>query len=340
MAAITIYDHIRQNNIKTFLLACLFPIVLTILVGIACLCAVLLVNDKDFLLQGIYLLLSWFPALEKGITPENAQFYSALGYLLYSVVPILLVSSVWVIISLAFGDKMMLGFAQAVPLQKKDNPQVYRAVENVAIAAGLPLPKIYLIEDDSLNAFATGYSPKTASIALTKGIVNKLEPQELEGVIAHEMAHVGNRDIRLNMLIITGLGVFAFIADFLRLNMYQRSSKDEKNAFQLLIFFIIIALFIFNFIFAPLIHMAISRTREYAADATGALIIRNPKALASALEKIQTDARVEVLDRQPTMATACIADPTERKSEVAALSDLSSTHPPIKERIKRLNAMG
>ncbi len=340
MAAVTVYDHIRQNNVKTVLLALLFPIVLTILIGIACLAAVALVRDKDFLLNGIYLLIRWFPSLEANITGDNATFYAAMGYLMYAIVPIFAVSGLWMIVSLMTGDKMMLGFAGAEPLEKSDNPTVYRLVENLAIVAGLPMPRIYVIDDDSLNAFATGYSPKSASIALTSGIIEKLEPLELEGVIAHEMAHIGNRDIRLNMLIITGLGVFAFAADFIRLNMVFKSSKDNRNGLHLLIFFIIIALMIFNFVFAPLIHMAISRTREYAADATGALITRNPQALARALEKIRTDARVEVLDKQPTMATACIADPTARSSEIAALSDLSATHPPIEERIKRLQAMG
>ena len=340
MAAVTVYDHIRQNNIKTILLALLFPVVLTILIGIACLLAVATVQDKEFLLNGIYLLLRWFPSLEASITPDNATFFAAMGYLTYAIVPIFVVAGLWMIVSLATGDKMMLGFAGAEPLEKSDNPTVYRLVENVAIAAGLPMPKVYVIDDESLNAFATGYSPKSASIALTTGIIQKLEPIELEGVIAHEMAHIGNRDIRLNMLIITGLGIFAFVADFIRLNWAFRSSKNDKNGLQVLLFFIIIALLIFNFIFAPLIHMAISRTREYAADATGALITRNPQALARALRKIQTDARVEVLDKQPTMATACIADPTAKKHEIAALSDLSSTHPPIEDRIRRLQAMG
>ena len=340
MAAITVYDHIRQNNIKTFLLALLFPVVLTILIGVACLLAIAVVQDKEFTLNGVYLLLRWFPSLEEYVTSDNISFFGAMGYLTYAVIPIFVVSGFWMIVSLMTGDKMMLGFAGAQPLEKQDNPQIYRLVENVAIAAGLPMPKVYVIEDSSLNAFATGYSPKSASIALTTGIIKKLEPLELEGVIAHEMAHIGNRDIRLNMLIITGLGIFAFIADFIRLNSMFSSSKNEKNGLHILMFFIIIALLIFNFIFAPLIHMAISRTREYAADATGALITRNPKALARALEKIQTDARVEVLDKQPTMATACIADPTDREYKVAAMSDLSSTHPPVEERIKRLLAMG
>ncbi len=340
MATITVYDHIRSNNIKTFLLALLFPVVLTVLVGFACLAAVAVVNDNDFLLSGIYLLIKWFPSLEQNITPENATFYAALGYLTYAVVPIFAVAGLWMVVSLMTGDKMMLGFAGAEPIEKKDNPTVYRLVQNTALMAGLPMPKVYIIDDESLNAFATGYSPKSASIALTTGIIKKLEPVELQGVIAHEMAHIGNRDIRLNMLIITGLGIFAFIADFIRLNMSFRSSKNDKNGLHVLLFFIIIALLIFNFVFAPLIHMAISRTREYAADATGALMTRNPRALASALQKIKQDARVEILDKQPSMATACIADPTARMSEVAALSDLSSTHPPIDKRIKRLQAMG
>ena len=228
---------------------------------------------------------------------------------------------------------MMMAFAGAKPMAKEENKKLYNMVENVAIMAGLPNPKIYIIQDESLNAFATGKNPKNAAIAFTTGILEKLEPLELEGVIAHEMSHIGNRDIRLNMLVITGIGIFGFLGrNMLRIRT-SGSSRKKEGQLVILILFISIALLIFDYIVAPLIHLALSRTREYAADATGAKILHNPKALADALEKISVDSRVEVLDSQKTMAVACIASP------LAKLSGLTSTHPPIKERIRRLRSM-
>lgn len=233
---------------------------------------------------------------------------------------------------------MVLGFADAKELSNKNarNKEIYRLVENTALMAGLPVPKVYVIEDDSLNAFATGYSPKTASIALTQGIIRKLKPLELQGVIAHELAHVSNRDIRLDMVVVAGLSVFALIAEMLRYRLMisgRRDTSEHESQVRTCFWIVFIVLMIFHAFVAPLIRMAVSRTREFAADATGAMITHHPEALASALKKISSDARVEVLDAQPSMAALCIYSPLARK---AALSD---THPPVEERIKRLEIM-
>ena len=162
-----------------------------------------------------------------------------------------------------------------------------------------------------MNAFATCRSPKDASVALTKGIIKKLDRLELEGVIAHEMAHIGNRDIRLDMLLITGVGVTVFAADMiLRTAVYGGSfnnNEDNKNNSGVILLMVWLAFMVFNLLITPLLRMAISRNREYAADATGAKITRNPKALASALRKITTDSRVEYLDKVKSMAAVCIA---------------------------------
>ena len=308
----TVYDHIAANNIKTLLLVLAMPILLLVI---------------TYVVMGVAFMNS----------PENWQL--ALHMLQEVGLPVAGIALLWGLISYFMGDKMMLGFAGA-QLVPDDNvlahKKIYNAVENVAIAAGLPVPKVYLIEDDSLNAFATGHSPKTASVALTTGIVAKLEPLELEAVIAHEMGHIGNRDIRLNLIIITGLGVCAMLAELLfRVGSHSgRSNKDEGTA-KAAIFLIGIALLIFNLIVAPIIRMAISRTREYAADATAAYITRNPAALASALRKISEDARVEVLDESKNMAHACIYDPLDPNR----MAFFGSTHPPIEKRIERLNQM-
>lgn len=333
---ITLYDHIADNNRKTFLLILLFPLSLCLLVGLACIAGVYIIGDPAFTRDGVTVFLSFFPRLHIYLTSTTAPIFSGIGYTYFALVPICIIAFIWMGLSYLFGDMMMLRFARAKPIEQKDFPKVYRLVENVAIAAGLPMPVVCIIDDTSLNAFATGRNPQSASIVLTTGIIDRLEPTELEAVIAHEMAHIGNRDIRLNMLIITGLGVFGFLADYLRMYVTHGHSGDKKQSqIMILAFLIMVALFIFNFIVAPLIRLAISRKREYAADATGALIVRNPLALASALEKISQDARVEVIDHQPKMSIACIANPRENAKRKIK-DDLLSTHPNIQSRIWRL----
>ncbi len=335
--AITLYDHIAANNRKTFLLVALFPLSLFVLVTIACVFAVSLNADRNFTLEGIHYVLSVFPNVKNYIHEGNINLWSGIGYALTCSAPITIIALVWSFVSFMLGDKMMLGCCGAFEVSKNDNPKIYNMVENVAISAGLPTPKLYIINDSSLNAFATGRCPKTASVTLTTGIIEKLEPLELEAVIAHEMAHIGNRDIRLNMLIITGLSVFGFAADIIRRSIFRssrRGSDKKQSQIVVLLFFVMIALLLFNMVVAPLIQLAISRKREYAADATGALIVRNPLAMASALEKISQDARVENLDSQPRMAIACIANPS--LSAALKVKELFSTHPSIESRIYRL----
>lgn len=304
----TVYDHIRSNNIKTALLVLMFPLLFVALTFL-------------FLLV----------ALE----PEKALVATA-GI----AVPTFIACMVWMLISWVFGDSMMLSAARAHQISN-DTPEhreIFRSVENVALAAGLPTPRVYIIEDDSMNAFATGRSPRDASVALTRGIIKRLDRLELEGVIAHEMAHIGNRDIRLDMLMITGIGVTVFAADLiLRIinNGTRGRSKDGKNLVAGLLL-VWLAFMVFNMIITPLLRMAISRTREYAADATGAQITRNPKALASALRKISTDCHVKCLNKVRGMSAACIANPAAPREFIG---QLFATHPKTKNRIKRLESM-
>jgi len=255
-------------------------------------------------------------------------------------VPTAVAVLVWLLISWAFGDSMMLSSvgAREVYPDQPENKQLYRSVENVAIAAGIPAPKVYIIEDDGLNAFATGRSPQDASIALTRGIINKLEKLELEAVIAHEMAHIGNRDIRLDMILITGVGVTVFVADIvMRVIFHSNHGGNSKDRGQLvaILFAVWLAFMVFNWIVAPLLRMAVSRRREFAADATGALITRNPRALASALRKISGNSCVRALDSRKSMASVFIADPLKKEF----IGGLYATHPPVKERVKRLENM-
>ena len=216
----------------------------------------------------------------------------------------------------------------------KEHIKIYHAVENVALAAGLPTPKVYLIKDKALNAFATGYSPKSASITLTTGLVEALTPLELEAVIAHEMGHILNRDIRLNLFIITGIGIIGLVGEMLvrGLNRGRRSKgKDARIGLILLAFGL--ALYLFRYFVAPFIHMAISRTQEFQADATSAYLTRNPQALADALTKIAAFPTVISLASATEFSSMCIFNPFE------SMAHLLDTHPPIKDRIERLEQM-
>ena len=331
-AVLSAYDHITQNNRNTLLLVLLFPITLCLLVILACWIVTGLFGNEQVIMQGVANLpQKWQPEAPNSL-------WAAIGFAYSFLMPTSILALVWLTIAYFFGGKMMLGFAGAKPIAKKDAPKLYNTVENTAIMAGLPMPKLYIIEDNSLNAFATGANPKNASIAVTRGLMEKLSPLELQGVIAHEMAHIGNRDIRLNMLIVVGIGIFYSLGrSCIRsaTNSSNRRRRNDKNSGQGVVLFLAvgIALMIFHYIVAPLIQKAVSRQREYAADSTGAKILHNSKALADALEKISKDARVEVLDKQRNMAVACIASPFDK------ISGLFATHPPVEERIRRLRSM-
>ncbi len=264
--------------------------------------------------------------------------------LLYAAFPVIAcVCLIWTIISYSCGSDMMLGFAGARELNDKDteNKKVFKCVENVALAAGMPCPRVYVIHDDSLNAFATGTSPKNASIALTSGIIKKLTPLELEAVIAHEMGHIKNRDVRLDVIIITCLGALTLLADLIaRTFVYsdhrKSSNNNNQNNAQAVLLVVWLSLIIFNLLLAPIIYFSLSRTREYAADAASAHITRNPSALISALQKISVDSRVESLDNCKLMGNVCIANPLGKKRMFAGIGD---THPSVENRIKRLKSM-
>ena len=302
----TVYDNIRENNIKTAILVALFPIIFIALV----------------------FLFTWI------VMPLDGAARIAMDV----AVPTFIACMVWMGISWAFGDSMMLHAAGAHEIHdtSTEYKQIFRSVENVALAAGLPCPRVYIIDDDSMNAFATGRGPRDASVALTRGIIKRLDKLELEGVIAHEMSHIGNRDIRLDMLIITGIGVTVFAADIVgRMAISGGHSDDNKNGGAIVLFMVWLAFMVFNLLVTPLLRMAISRQREYAADATGAKITRNPMALANALRKILTDSRVEALDHVKSMSAVCIAEPGPREF----IGDLMATHPPVEKRIARLEQM-
>jgi heat shock protein HtpX len=236
-------------------------------------------------------------------------------------------------ISYWYSDKIVLAMTKAKPIEKKDNPELYRIVENLCIAAGLPLPKIYIIDEDQPNAFATGRDKEHAVVAVTRGLLERLEKAELEGVIAHELAHIGNKDMLLQTISVTLVGFVAILSDlFLRMSRFSYK-RDRERGSEILFIFAILASILAP-LAAQLIHFAISRKREFLADATGALITRYPEGLARALEKIASYPRSMKIASNAT-AHLFIVNPF-RGSKIA---NLFSTHPPIEERIKALREM-
>jgi heat shock protein HtpX len=238
-----------------------------------------------------------------------------------------------------YSDKIVLAISQAKPIEKKDNPEFYRLVENLSITAGLPLPKIYLINQAQPNAFATGRDPKHGVIAVTQGLLDRLERNELEGVIAHELAHIGNKDALLQTITVVLVGVVVMVTDlFFRIGLWGgfSSRRDNKGGnLGLILLLVGFALAILSPIFATLIKLAISRKREFLADASGALLTRYPEGLARALEKISSDPHILKTANHST-AHLYIASPFKGKESKTWFSKLFMTHPPIGERTRAL----
>ncbi len=247
---------------------------------------------------------------------------------------VLIGASIYALISYFASSRIAMAMNGAHEIAKRDNPRLYRIVENIAITNGMPTPKIYLIDDAALNAFATGRNPEHSIVGVTSGLMEALDDQELEGVMAHEMGHVKNYDIRVSLVAFAMVAVIGLLADImLRLTWFGGGDDDDGGS---PIFF---ALGIVAALLAPiaatLIQLAISRQREYLADATGALTTRYPEGLASALEKIGSHG--SALRRQnASTAHLFFAKPLKGKS----LATLFSTHPPIEDRVNRLRTMG
>ncbi len=246
-----------------------------------------------------------------------------------------IVSIVWSFSSYWYSDKIVLSLTKSRPIKKGDNPELYRIVENLSITAGLPLPKIYIIDDISPNAFATGRDAKHGVVCVTQGLLDKLEKSELEGVIAHELAHIGNRDILLSSVVVALVGMVALLSDWLiRSLFWGRRNRDNKGNLGLIMLIVGIAAAILAPLAATLLRLAISRKREFLADASGALLTRYPEGLARALEKISQDPNPL---RSASNATShlFISNPFRKK----AISKLWMTHPSTDERVKALRQM-
>lgn len=249
----------------------------------------------------------------------------------------LIVAGLMNIVSYYYSDKIVLGIAGAKELKHDTNKEIYHLVENLCIASGLPTPKIYIIDDTATNAFATGRDPKHSAIALTSGIIAKLNKQELEGVIAHELSHVGNRDTLLMAVVAVLIGSIALLSDFyLRSLWFKNNDSDNKSNTIFLVLALVAA--ILAPLVATLIQLAISRRREFLADSSGVLLTRYPKGLEDALLKISADKEaLEVANRGT--AHLYIINPLKGKQAVGFFAGLFNTHPPIEKRIKALQEM-
>lgn len=244
-------------------------------------------------------------------------------------------AGIYALLSYWLGSRAALAMNGAHQIQKRDNPRLWRIVENLAITNGMPMPKVYIIDDPAPNAFATGRDPKTASVAVTTGILDLLTDTELEGVMAHELGHVKNYDIRVTMIAFALVAVISILADIMLRMVWFGGGNRNNNSSHGIIMILGIVAAILAPIIAMLIQLAVSRRREFLADATGALTTRYPEGLASALEKI--GARGSSMKRQNTStAHLFFANPLKGKS----MSKLFSTHPPVEERAKRLREMG
>ncbi|HAM88338.1 MAG: Protease HtpX-like protein [Candidatus Falkowbacteria bacterium GW2011_GWC2_38_22] len=260
---------------------------------------------------------------------------------LYFAVAFSIVSS---FISYWWSDKIVLAMSDAKQVSFEDNKELYRLVENLCITAGLPVPKIYIINDTAPNAFATGRDPEHAVVAVTAGLLQKLDKSELEGVIAHELSHIGNRDILLATIVTVLVGVIVLLADWFRRWTFWGRKRNSEGGGQLQVVIMIAAvlLSILAPFFAYMMQFAISRKREFAADADGALLTRYPEGLARALEKISADTEpLEVANR--ATAHLYIASPFEGKSDErdkkSFFKKAFMTHPPVEERIAALRGI-
>jgi len=250
----------------------------------------------------------------------------------------LIISGLMSFTSFYYSDQIVLSLSGARQIKKSDHPELFRIVENLAIGDGLPMPKIYIMDDPSPNAFATGRDPNHAVVAATTGILEKLNKTELEGVIAHELSHVKNYDIRLMGIVTILVGLVALMADFFLRSMWWGGNDRESRGSQGIFIIIGIVLAILSPIIATLIQLAVSRKRELLADASGALLTRYPEGLASALEKLSKD-RNSLKTANNATAHLFIINPFKGKDAKNWFAGLFDTHPPLEERIKILRSM-
>lgn len=305
MKYIGLQSQIWSNNIKSILLLIMFPLVFYVLAWL------------------FFFFMS---------SPEYRDIESTTGNFLAIFPWITVAVALWFVIAWFSHTSMINRATGSHTLERKENKRVYNLVENLCIAAGMKMPAVHIIEDDSLNAFASGISNRTYTVSLSRGIINKLNDDELEAVIAHELTHIRNRDVRLLIISIVFVGIFSFISETMMRSMMYGGvrSRGKKGGGSAQVIALVLALV--GLLLATLFRFALSRKREYLADAGSAELTRNPLALASALEKVSQDSTIEAV-RRKDVAQMFIENPQlSKKGSV----NLFATHPPIAKRIQIL----
>ena len=279
--------------------------------------------------RNTWVIMVFFVAIIAGLGYVFDLYFSGggTGVVFYGVV---IGALIYVAIQYYSAGNQALSMAGAKPITKADNPRLYRIVENLAITTGLPMPKVYIVEDPAPNAFATGRDPEHAAVAATTGLLKIMDDAELEGVMAHELAHVKNFDIRVTTIVFGLVVVVGLLADVLARMAFFGGMRRNGGGNPLILVVGILAMILAPLL-AALIQAAISRQREYLADATGALTTRHPEALASALEKLGQYGR-PLKKQQASMAHLWMADPIQP----GVIDRMFQTHPPIKDRVARL----
>ena len=317
MKYVGIHTQQARNNFHTTLLLCLFPVLVCSLIYLFC-----------FLLT----YLSSGGMGEETIYISNELFIQIAPYAIGGVL-------IWFLIAYFANTSIINAATGSRPLERRENKRIYNLVENLCMSQGMKMPKINIIEDDSLNAFASGINERTYTVSLSRGIINKLNDEELSGVIAHELTHIRNHDVRLLIVSIVFVGIFTMISEMAIRSAYyssftsRRNEERNNNAIVLILILIVAAI---GYFFATLMRFAISRKREYMADAGAAEMTKNPLALASALRKISGDPDIEAVERED-VAQLFIQHPGKQAvGLLGSLSGLFSTHPPIEDRIRVL----
>ncbi len=292
-------------------------------------------TQADSNIRKTWLLLGMFLVLIIGLSYFFSYYYDNLA-ILYVAVGFSVLQS---IVSYWYSDKIILAMTRAKEVDHQKNPELYHLLENLTIASGLPQPKFYLLEESQPNAFATGRDPSHAAIVVTRGLIEKLDKVELEGVLAHELSHIGNRDSLVMTVTVILVGIISMMASmFFRIGRIGGRSRDNDNKSNGVLALVGLVAVILAPIAATLVQLAISRKREFLADASGALLTRYPEGLAKALEKISQDSSPLKVANDST-AHLYIASPFRGKQATSWLVKLFSTHPPIKERVVALRQM-
>ncbi len=297
-----------------------------------------LYTHKDSNIRKTWLLFTVFLTVVISIGWVFSQIYGDPSLLVIAVI----FSTVMSFVSYWWSHKIVLAMSRAKPVTRENARELYNIVENLTITAGLPVPRIYIIPERAPNAFATGRNPEHAVVAVTEGLLERLDRSELEGVLAHELSHIGNRDMLVNTVVVVLVGFIALISDWFLRSMFwgaMGGGRDRDNRAGGALLLVGIVLAILSPVIATLMQLAISRKREFLADASGALLTRYPEGLARALEKISRD-HTPLHAANNATNHLWLADPVKGKDgKTHWFAKLFMTHPPVEERVKRLRGL-